>query len=160
MSEKEKDYSDYIQHTSTISNSLSLLSGFTFTTTTVILTLLPEPSLFLAQAALFLLIFVFSMLGFLIKWTDKISLSHCRNLPKIEKGSANVFNLLFFVSDILFGVVILIMFLLFNLLYLTLASAVVQAFFIILSYMIIWKSVFELRKNPPSNSEIRTHPKS
>ena len=148
MSKNEKDYSDYIQHMSTLSSSLSLLSGFTFTTTTILLTLLPEPSLFLAQAALFLLIFLFSSLGFLIKWTVKISLSYCRNLPKIE--SANVFNLLFFLSDILFDVVILIMFLLFNLFCLTVASAVVQAFFVILSYFFIWKPVFELRKKPSS----------
>jgi len=40
----ERDYSDYIKHLSNLGNVYSFLSGFMFTTITILLTQLPERS--------------------------------------------------------------------------------------------------------------------
>jgi len=53
MSTAEEDYSDYIQHLSNMGNMYTFLSGFMFTAITVLLTQLPDPTIFMAQIALF-----------------------------------------------------------------------------------------------------------
>ena len=147
MPKNEKDYSDYIQHLSTVSNSISLLTGFTFTSITVLLTLLPDPSLLFSQITLFLLMFLLYLLHFLSNWVTTESIRHCRRVPKLKR-STSVFNLLMFMAAPLFGVAILLMFLIFNLIYLTLISLVVQISFLILVYITIWKPFLEYRKKP------------
>jgi len=146
---KNNEDSDYIQHLSTLSSSLSLLAGFAFTAITVLLALLPDPSLLLAQVTLFFLVFLLGLLNFLISSILVQSLLLCRgyrNLPKPKRGGVGVFNLLVIVSYALFGVVVLFMLLLFNLIYLTLVSGVVFALFIILGYVFTLKPFFEYQK--------------
>lgn len=145
MSKSNKDYSDYIQHLSTVSNSQSLLTGFAFTAITVLLTLLPDPSLFLSQVTLFLLVLLLNLMYLLTLWTDKQSILLCRNLPKPTR-EISVYNLSVMISTTLFAMTVLFMFLLCNLIYLALASFVVDALFGVFSYLFVWKPLFEYRK--------------
>jgi len=134
----EKDYSDYIKHLSNLNSVGSLLAGFTFTTITLLITRLPDPSSIMSQLVLFFIAVLFFLFIFLVGWNANTIIYFCRNVPPKTK-QLSIFNLLTVMSYILLGVTVILMFLLWNLIYLALASGIVWALFIISFYIFVWK---------------------
>jgi len=134
----EEDYSDYIKHMSNLSSVGSLLAGFTFTTITILITRLPDPSSIMSQLVLFFMAVLFFLFIFLVGWNANTIIYFCRNVPPKTK-QLSIFTLLTLVSYILLGVTVILMFLLWNLIYLALASGIVWALLIILFFIFILK---------------------
>ena len=145
MTTDEKDYSDYIQHMSSFNSVASVFAGFTFTILTLLLTQLPDPSSIMSQLTLFFLGVLFNLLAFLVGWNTINNIYFCRNVPPLTKRLA-IFNWLSVLSYSLLGVSIVLMFLLWNLIYLALALAVVWALFIIATYIFTYRPLLEFRK--------------
>jgi len=141
----EKDYSDYIKHMSSFNSVASVFAGFTFTILTLLLTQLPDPSSIMSQLTLFFLAVLFDLLAFLVSWNSINNIYFCRNVPPLTKRLA-MFNWLSVLSYSLLGVPIVLMFLLWNLIYLALALAVVWALFIIATFIFTWKPLMDFRK--------------
>lgn len=138
MSEVEEDYSDYIKHMSNIVSLGTVLAGFTMTTLTLLITLLPDPSQITVQVTLFFLAFLFDTFMFLTGWGSVHILYFCRRVPRLTK-QMNILNRMSTACFNIVGVVIAMIFFLSNLNYLALASAVTWILFIIVNYTIIWK---------------------
>jgi hypothetical protein len=85
MSEVEEDYSDYIKHMSNISGLGSVLAGFTLTTLTLLITLLPDPSQIPVQITLFFLASLFDTFMFLTGWTGFHLVYFCRRAPPLTR---------------------------------------------------------------------------
>ena len=145
VTENEKDYSEYIQLLSNTGSILALLSGFTFTAFTILLTLLPNPSSIASQFTLVFLAALFYLFMYLLSWGGQWAMRHCKNVPPLSKGT-NTFNSLVLLS--LFGleIVIVLMPLIWGLIYVALASGVVWTISLILSSIYIWKPLTEYRK--------------
>ncbi len=139
------DYSDYIQHRSNLSNGLSLLSGFVFTAITILLTQLPDPSTLQSQAILLFLTVLFNLYSLLLFWLSLSTARLCKNLPPLTKGIA-AFNLVASIGVNFLGLAPILMFFLWNLIYLTLASGISYALFTISSYFFVLKPMLEDRK--------------
>jgi hypothetical protein len=138
MTTDEEDYSDYIKHMSNLSSVGSLLAGFTFTTLTILITRLPDPSSIMSQLVLFFIAVLFYLFIFLVGWNANTIIYFCKKVPPKTK-QLSTFNLLTLVSYVLLGVTVILMFLLWNLIYLALASGIVWALFIISFYIFVWK---------------------
>lgn len=112
------------------SNTFSLFMGFTFTSMVVFLTWLPDPRELRLQIVLFSLALLFHVLGYLL-FIEEATLAYCvrvaPKLPEAYKGSI-VTRLSNFVWYMLGGVNVLI-FLVWDLPVLTIASAIVGVFF-------------------------------
>ena len=145
MSENENDYSDYIQHQSNLSNVLSLLSGFSFTALTILLTQLPDPSTLMSQFTLFFLGALFYQFIFLLGWHNAVVIRRCKNIPPITKEITTL-NSLVSLSYIWLSLIVVLMFLIWNLVYLALAIGVVYVIFIILGSTYVTKPFMEYRK--------------
>jgi len=145
VTENGKDYSEYIQLLSNTGSILALLSGFTFTAFTILLTLLPNPSSIASQFTLVFLAALFYLFMYLLSWGGQWAMRHCKNVPPLSKGT-NTFNSLVLLS--LFGleIVIVLMPLIWGLIYVALASGVVWTISLILSSIYIWKPLTEYRK--------------
>jgi len=146
VTENEKDYSDYVQNmlTSTLS-TISLLSGFTFTAFTILLTLLPDPSNMISQFTLFFLAALFYLFMTLLHWGHHQIMRYSKNVPPLSKG-INTFNFLILLSYMGLGTTIVLMLLIWNLIYLALATGVAWAIHLILTNTYIWKPLREYRK--------------
>ena len=145
MTADEKDYSDYIKHMSSLNSELIVLAGFTFTVLTLLITLLPDPSSIRAQLTFFFLTILFDLLIFLVAWNTINNIYFCRNVPPLTKRLA-IFNWLSLLSFSLSGVTIILLFLLSDLIYLTLASGVLWALFIIANVIFTYRPLLEFRK--------------
>lgn len=138
MSEIEEDYSDYIKHMSNISGLASVLAGFTLTTLTLLITLLPDPSQIRVQITLFILASLFDAYMFFAGWSSFNLIYFCRRVPTLTR-QLNILNYVGGLGFSMLGGTIVMIFLLSNLNYLTLASAVVWILYIIATYTLIWK---------------------
>ena len=138
MTTNEKDYSDYIKHLSNLNSVGSLLAGFTFTTLTLLITRLPDPSSIMSQLVLFFIAVLFYLFIFLVGWNANTIIYFCRNVPPKTK-QLSIFNLLTVMSYILLGVTVILMFLLWNLIYLALASGIVWALLVISFFIFVLK---------------------
>jgi hypothetical protein len=130
LSDEQVDYSAYISYHTMGSNTFSLFMGFTFTSMVVFLTWLPDPAELRLQAVLFSLALLFHVLGYLL-FVEEATLAYCVRLaPKLPEGyrGSVVTRLSNFVWYMLGGVNVL-MFLLWNLPVLAVASAAVGVFF-------------------------------
>ncbi len=130
MTADEADYSAYISYHIMGSNTYSLFMGFTFTSMVVFLTWLPNPEEPRVQVVLFSLALLFHVLGYLL-FIEEATLAHSvRVAPKLPEGyrGSAVTRLSNFVWYMLGGVNVL-MFVLWNLPLLALASAIVGASF-------------------------------
>lgn len=145
VSKNEKDYSEYIQHLSNLSSVLSLLAGFTFTAFTILLTLLPDPSSIISQFTLVFLAALFYVFMSLLSWSHLLVIRYCKNVPPISK-EMNTFNSLAPLSYMALEFAIVLMLLIWNLIYLALASGVVWAISIILTQIYVLKPFVEYRK--------------
>jgi len=146
MATSEKGYSDYIKHLSNMGSMFSFFSGFMFTAITLVITRLSDPSNLMAQFVLFFMavmldIFIFYMGSF---YQEVIYL--CKNRPSYS-GRKSPFNVLSDVSVILgFGGSTVLLFLLWNLIYLALAQTVVWILTSVVIYKKIFKPYYEKRK--------------
>jgi len=144
MSNVEDDYSDYITYMSGVNRGFSLLAGFAFTTLTLLITLLPDPSQMFAQVTLFFVMFVCDFLVFMTAWGSISLIFPCRKVPPLTK-QLRIFNYLTLSGISLFGVIPALMFLVTKLMYLALASVFVWAVFMIASYFVGWKPLTTYR---------------
>jgi hypothetical protein len=127
VTENEEEYTGYVKAVAgTRVTMLSLFSGFTFSAITVFLDQLPEPSSFISQLTLFFLVVLFDLSLFLLAWQTIIMIGtwNVRKVPAHAKWELSVFNLLLIVVFILWGWLVVLMFLLRNLTFLTLVSGV------------------------------------
>jgi hypothetical protein len=141
VSENKKDYSDYISYASNFLLALSLFSGFTFASITILITQLPDPSQILIQVTLFFLATMFYVFVFLSFYFIGCILHCVKNVPPDTEllGYKKVVSFLATISFPIWGVSVVLMFLFWNLLYLALAS------FIVLLAVDIW-SIFAIVK--------------
>jgi hypothetical protein len=126
MSDNQFDYSAYISYHIMGSNTFSLFMGFTFTSIVVFLTWLPDPSELRIQIVLFSLALLFHVLGYLL-FIEEATLAYCVRLaPKLPDGyRGKIVTRLSNFAWYMFGGIIVLMFLVWGLPVLALASAVV-----------------------------------
>jgi hypothetical protein len=146
VAESEKDYSEYIQILSHTGSILALLSGFTFTAFTILLTLLPNPSSIASQFTLVFLAALFYLFMTLLTWGSPTMMRHSKNIPPLSKGMST-FNSLVFLGYVGLESVMVLMPFVWNLIYVALAIGVLLAVFIILTNIYIWKPLGEYRKS-------------
>ena len=131
MSGDQLDYSAYISYHTMGSNTFSLFMGFTFTSIVVFLTWLPDPRELRIQTVLFSLTLLFHVLGYLL-FIEEATLAYCVRLaPKLPEGysGSTVTRLSNFAWYMLGGIIVL-MFFVWDLPILALASAVVGVSFV------------------------------
>jgi hypothetical protein len=143
--EKEEDYSDYIKHLSNMGSMYAFLSGFMFTAITIVLTRLPDPTVLMAQCVL---LFMGTMLSVFIFYMGNFFMAVvplCKSRPSYS-GQKSIFNIFSDVS-ILLGLSgsVVLLFLLWNLVYLALAQLIVWVFFAILTYRSLFKPFYRRR---------------
>ena len=85
MTVEKEDYSDYISYLSTSINLGALFAAFTLTVITLLVTQLPDPSLFFAQVTLFFLAFIFDLLLFLLSWSVWFVIYFCERVPPMTR---------------------------------------------------------------------------
>ena len=157
VTENEEEYTGYVKAVAgTRATMLSLFSGFTFTTITILLNQLPDPSSFISQLTLFFLVLLFDLCLFLLAWQTVIVVGtwNVRNPPARAKWDMVVFNLLLMIAFILWGWSVVFMFLLRNLYYLTLVSGVLWVAVVVAARAVMraslkhlgWSVIEELRK--------------
>ena len=127
MTENEKDYTEYVKCVAgSRVTMLSLLSGFTFSAITLLLFYLSDPSSIISQTTLFFLVVLFDLCLFLLAWQTIIMIGtwNVNITPSRAKWELSVFNLLLIMVFILWGWSVVLMFLIRNLLYLSLISGI------------------------------------
>jgi len=130
--ESEKDYSDYIQYASSSASVLSLLSGFTFTAFTILLAQLPDLSSIISQFTLFFLAALFYLFITLLARLHTFQMiRYCKNVPPASRG-LSTFNYLSISTYIGLEFSIVLMLLIWNLIYLALATGIMWAIFAVL----------------------------
>jgi hypothetical protein len=141
LSENEKDYSDYLQIGANTINILVLLSGFTFTGITILLSQFPILDSLTAQFVLFFLASLFFLFMLMLGMANTMFMRACRNLPPVTRDVVR-FNRLTWVSWTLLQLAVVLMFLIWNLIYLSLATGIMLAMFIIvnISTMLKWSN--------------------
>jgi len=157
VTENEDEYTRYVRAVAASRvTMLSLFSGFTFSTITILPSQLPDPSSLISQLALFYLVVLFDLCLFLLAWQTIIVVGtySVRNPPARVKWDLVVFNLLLSAVFVLWGWSVVLMFLLRNMYYLTLASGLLWAAVIVTSVVVMrtslkhlgWSVREELRK--------------
>ncbi|NIQ06632.1 MAG: hypothetical protein GWO20_13160 [Candidatus Korarchaeota archaeon] len=143
MSADEKDYSEYINHLSNMGNMYSFLSGFMFTAITVLITQLPDPNRMMAQFVLFFMAGILDMfILYMGSFYQKV-LYFCKKVPPYSEKKT-VFNLLSDISVLLgVGVSTVLLFLLWNLIYLALAQLIALGIASIAAYRSVFKPYYQ-----------------
>lgn len=146
VSAEEVKYSAFIDYTSSTSQTYSVFSGFVFTAITILLSLLPDPSTLKSQLTLLFLMVLFSILNLKIYQKESF-LGHCVKIsPPLPEGARRISFWLSTLSWVLFGSAIVLMFFLWNLLYLTLTSVGVYAFSVVFAYLKIRKPLVDFAR--------------
>lgn len=148
MSEPEEELYTYLLNMSRVRASvLSFLAGFTFTVISLFLTQLPDPTSVMSQITLFFLTLLFEFFLFLSAWQMSIIISCAPSRvvyaahAQVFRREVNTFNLLMLLGFSLLGMSVMLMFLLWNLFYLALASCIVWILLILTAYRIIRKNI-------------------
>ncbi len=145
MPKVEEDYSDYIKHMSNISGLASVLAGFILTTLTLLITLVPDPSQTTVQLTLFFSGILFNIFMFLAGWSSFNLIYFCRKVPRLTR-ELNIINHVAVVGFSIFGGIIVMIFLFSNLRLLALASTFPWLFFVIFTYIFIWRPFRKFRE--------------
>lgn len=152
MSENGEDFSAYMVVLSSWASVYSVFSGFIFTGITIILTLHPEPSLVTVQVTLFIFAALLEVFG-LLMYRTLLILGFCiRVAPKLPEAftrRASIYAYLETIAWILLPFGVVLGFLLWNLLYLALATGVFEALCIIFSHFTNVKPFDEFHKKHP-----------
>ena len=148
---KEELYNYLFKLSGVRASVLTFLAGFTFTVLSIFLNQLPDPTNSMSQITLFLLTLLFEFFLFLSAWqmTIIISCAPARIVyaayGRVFRREVATFSLLMFLGLSLFGMSVMLMFLLWNLFYLALASSVIWILFVIAAYSIIRKNIKRIR---------------
>jgi hypothetical protein len=145
MTENERDYSDYISHMSNNLNGLFLYSGFTMTTMTVLITTLPNLKSIMAQCTLFFLFALLNIFALLIAEIGVNNLFLCRNIPPLTTRLRR-FNTIFLWTQGMWGIALILMFLLSDLPYLALFSTLVYTAELVIAGCVVLRSFDERRR--------------
>ena len=145
MSTEDEDYSSYLAYESVALQVLALLCGFTFTAITLLITLLPNPGSFQSQFTLFFLASMFYLFLFMLFY-GIFYLSYCVKAVPPEAKGRRIVMWLWFLSFSLWGIAVVLMFLLWNLTYLALVAGIMYALFTMLTVIYVWKPALELYK--------------
>ncbi len=131
MSNENAKYSHYFEHNNTIGSVLSLFCGFLFTSIAILLTSLQNKEGVLAQATILFLALIFYLSLYVLLDNLEMAFHYIDNIPPLTlKVKPFFFLLLVFYF---FGTSTILMFLLFNLLYLAAISAAIWACFVVAS---------------------------
>lgn len=144
MSTTEEDYSDYLSHLGSLMSICSLFSGFTFTAITIFLVQLRDASQIPAQLTLLFLSFFFHVFIFLLSW-EAIMKTYYLKTPPLTR-QLNIFNMAMFIGIGFWPMSIAIMFLLWSLPFLALASAAMTLGNFALFYFTVWKPMIKQRR--------------
>ena len=154
MSEPEpaEEFYTYLLNLSRVRASvLTFLSGFTFTVISIFLNQLPDPTSVMSQVTLFFLTLLFEFFLFLSAWQMTIIISCAPSrivgtaYSRVFKREVATFSMLMFIGLSLLGMSVMLMFLLWNLLYLALASCIVWISLIVTAYRIIRTNIENTR---------------
>ena len=141
----EEDYSDYSRHINTSINGLTLITGFTFTAITLLLTRLDNPSSLSSQLMLLFLVILFYLDASLTEHLGVETLYHCKRVPPQTRKIA-VRATLMMISTALFGLAIPFMFFLFDLVYLSIVTFVIWGSTVLVVWVFVYKPLREYRK--------------
>ncbi len=140
---RDKDCADYLMHLSQVrARVLSLLSGFTFTAIFILLVQLPDPTSRISQVTLLFLAILFDLFVFLLAWqtTIVINLYKTRAPPPARKGiEIELFNWLMLAGFSLWGVSIILMFLLWNMVVIAVISGVVWILVVVFNFLLVMR---------------------
>jgi hypothetical protein len=131
VSEKKSSYSEYFDHNGVIVGVLSLFCGFLFTSITILLTSLQNKESFPAQATILFLTLIFYFSLYVLLDNLEMAFHYIEDIPPMTLKVRPFFNLLLIFY--LFGTSTILMFLLFNVLFLTVISAVIWVLVVIAS---------------------------
>ena len=131
MSDEETSYSEYFSHNSTIVNVLSLFCGFIFTSITILLTVLQNKGGTLAQATILFLTLIFYFSLYVLLDNLEMAFHYIKDIPPLTLKVKPFFYLLLIFY--FFGTSTIFMFLLFDLIYLAVISALVWMIIVITS---------------------------
>ena len=145
MTTEKEDYSDYISYLSTSINLGALFAAFTLTVITLLVTQLPDPSLFFAQVTLFFLALIFDLLLFILSWSGWFVLYFCERVPPMTR-IARIATLLAFTMYQLLGIVIILMFLLLDLILLASAAFLMWIIFLVLTLVFIYRPLTRFKE--------------
>jgi len=143
--EDYSDYSDYSRHINTSISGLTLISGFTFTAITLLLTRLDDPSSLGSQLMLLFLVILFYLNGFIAEHLGVETFYYCKRVPP-QTRKITVRTALMFLSYVLFGLAIPFMFTLFGLLCLSVVTATIWFFGVLAVLAFVYKPLWEHRK--------------
>ena len=146
------DYSDYMTYQSSVMQTFSLLSGFTFTAITIIITLFPDPSQLQTQIVLFVLGVLLDNFLLVVFQQHHILAVCLRIAPQLPekwtrswwfKSNAELSGWAFLSMSVS------LMFFLWNLIYLAVASVIVTALFIVYTYLTVIRPFEEFHLQHP-----------
>jgi hypothetical protein len=152
MSEIEDKYSSYRSYYSSMTTVTALLAGFTFTGITLLLTRLPDPTQTSVQATLLFLTVLLNLFLYSLAWAQTAIENCIRIAPELSQtwwrwnrarvmiGASSEYGLRFSV---------VLMFLIWNMTYLAMASALTLVLLIILEHRSIYKPYNEELKKKP-----------
>ncbi len=127
LTEEEQTYSEYVRDLSGVRvTAVSLLSGFTFTTINILLNQLPDPGSIMSNITLLFLTIIFDLLLFLLGWQINIviGLYDVRDPPPRERWELTAFNVIMLVVFMMWGVSLVLIYLLWNLYTLAIVSGI------------------------------------
>jgi hypothetical protein len=140
----EEDYEDYFSHNRTIVGVLSLFCGFLFTSITILLNALVNPSEILAQTTILFLTIIFYLSLYTLIDNLEMGFHYIKKIPILTGRVAPFFRLL--VIFYLFGAATVMLFLLFGLFYLSLVCGMLWIIIVAISFRSIVKPFFGLSR--------------
>ena len=145
MTHDEEDYSDYSRHINTSINGLTLITGFTFTAITLLLTRLDDPSSISSQLMILFLVILFYLDASLADHLSVETLYYCKRVPPQTRKIA-VRTTLMMISTALFGLAIPFMLFLFDLVYLSIVTFTIWASTVLVVWFVVYRPLREYRK--------------
>jgi hypothetical protein len=142
---QEDDYSDYSRHINTSISGLTLIIGFVFTSITLLLTRVENPSSPGPQFMLLFLTVLFYLDAFIVQHLTADTVYYCKRLPPQTRKIA-VRTALMVLSTALFGLAIPFMFVLFDLLYLSVVAGAIWLVTSLAELATVYKPLWKYRR--------------
>lgn len=144
MSTDDNGFPDYLTHNRGILSAISLLCGFLFSVIALLVSNYPYLNSFQAQIVLLGLTAIFDLSLYTLMDCLVMGIYFCGRIPPTTKHLRS-FNFRLMLVFYFFGVATVLLFLLWNLFYLALASAVMWAVVVASSYISIVKPFNQYR---------------
>jgi hypothetical protein len=152
MPENEDGYSAYRSYYSIMTTTAALFAGFTFAAITVLLTQLPDPTHISVQATLLFLTVLLNLFLYGLSWTQSAVANCIRIAPELPEAWwrwNKARTTISITSEIGLRFSVVLMFLIWSMTYLALASTVALVLFEIFDYISIGKPGREMLKKKP-----------